>query len=233
MHHCSEAEWLALWERGSRWHPIDRALLLCAVVRDDVEPEALADLPIGAVHEALLRLRRELSGGTLHAFAPCPACAERVELTIEIDDLLARGGTGAAGIWEGFGLRMRSPTSRDLAAVAGKRDLERAALELLRRCCDAAFDDERLVLHRDAIESGVESLDPLACIETAFACAACDRRSSIALDIGALLWSEVATAAHAVFAEIHALASAYGWTESEILALGRERRAAYLRQVAS
>jgi hypothetical protein len=49
-----------------------------------------------------------------------------------------------------------------------------------------------------------------------------------ALDPGALLWDDVQAYARGVLGQVHSLARAYGWTESEVLSLSPRRRAAYL-----
>jgi hypothetical protein len=59
-------------------------------------------------------------------------------------------------------------------------------------------------------------------------CEACGHEGSAQLDAGELLWDEIDARAHALLGEVHQLARAYGWTESEILGLSAARRAAYL-----
>jgi hypothetical protein len=56
-------------------------------------------------------------------------------------------------------------------------------------------------------------------------------RSTAQLDAGVLLWDEIDARARALLAEVHTLASAYGWSEGEILSLGAARRASYLAMV--
>ena len=47
-------------------------------------------------------------------------------------------------------------------------------------------------------------------------------------DIATVLWTELAGLARSLIEEVDALASAYGWSEREILALSGRRRRAYL-----
>ena len=47
----------------------------------------------------------------------------------------------------------------------------------------------------------------------------------------ALLWEEIEVRAHVLLGEVHRLASAYGWSEAQILALSPARRASYLAMV--
>jgi hypothetical protein len=62
-------------------------------------------------------------------------------------------------------------------------------------------------------------------------CNTCAGQAEIDSDIAAFLWREVATAAHRLLAEIHRLASAYGWSERSILGLSQARRMAYLEML--
>jgi hypothetical protein len=48
------------------------------------------------------------------------------------------------------------------------------------------------------------------------------------LDPGEFLWSKVNLQAHRLLQDVHLLARAYGWTESDVLRLGPGRRQAYL-----
>jgi hypothetical protein len=231
MRTFGDAEVLALWERGAARHPLDRALLLCAQVRDDVPADALADLPLGAVNAALLDLRRACFGPRIAALVSCPRCGGELELALDGDrlaaDLRESGATGEASV-EGF--RFRAPTTRDLAAIADTADAEAAALRLLERCCVARPGEELpLAPLLEAAERALEALDPGADLEIVVTCEACGHRWGASLDPGALAWQEVAARAGTVLAEVHRLALAYGWREREILALSPARRAMYLR----
>lgn len=224
-----ELELVALWERGCRQHPLDRGLLLSAFAREDLDPSVLADLPMGAVHEAVLRLRRAAFGDSIDAHADCPSCGERLEVRFDVSQLLAMSALpGAAGGWSGSGFRVRLPTTRDLAAIAHERDADRAALAILERCCTERPESADLTAILPEADAGLEALDPLANVEVAVSCQACSRISRLCLDVTSLVWEEIAAAALAVLGQVHVLARAYGWSEPEILALSPERRAAYL-----
>jgi hypothetical protein len=47
------------------------------------------------------------------------------------------------------------------------------------------------------------------------------------------LWQDVAQAAQHLLDEVHALATAYGWREPEILALSAARRSYYIDKIPS
>ena len=83
----------------------------------------------------------------------------------------------------------------------------------------------------EAVEDSLASADPLAETRLAFSCPSCQREWEDAFDVGRFLWAEVESRARRVLWEVHTLASAYGWSESETLALGDARRAMYLEIV--
>ena len=82
---------LACWEHGRRRHPLDRALLLFAAAAPHVDPETLADRPLGERNAALLRLRQSLFGDALKSCVDCPECGEQLEFTLSASSLLAAG----------------------------------------------------------------------------------------------------------------------------------------------
>jgi len=234
MQALGEAELLALWERGIARHPIDRAVLLCAWARPDLPPSRLPDLPLGALNSSLLRLRVACFGSCISACVDCERCGERMEFTLDTAPLLAAANDDdAPAEFELSGLRFRVPCSRDLAMVAGQRDITVAALNLLKQCCLTHTDKTEVSLTGilAAAEAVMERLDPAADINLAIACKACGHSWLADLNIGALLWDEIDVRARTLLAEVHELARAYGWTEPEILALSPQRRVAYLDMV--
>ena len=230
----AEAELLTLWERGRVCHPIDRSLLLCAWTRPDLPAGEIADLPLGTVNNALLRLRKACFGNRIDTYADCEQCGQRLEVALDAGQLMASvGEVDAPSEFTLRGFRFRMPAGRDLAAIAGDRDPDAAALTLLERCCldrPQAPTVELAELLAE-VEARLEELDPAADLNLDVACASCGHRWTPSLDLGALLWDEIDAYAQRLFAEVHHLARAYGWTEPEILALSPGRRATYLDMV--
>jgi hypothetical protein len=70
--------------------------------------------------------------------------------------------------------------------------------------------------------------DPQADVQVTVSCAACGVAWQAMFDIASFLWGEVDRWARRMLHEVHVLASAYGWTEAEILRLGPWRRRVYL-----
>ena len=55
--------------------------------------------------------------------------------------------------------------------------------------------------------------------------------AGVDLDVARFLLREVAAAARRLMADIHELASAYGWSEAAIASMSAARRAAYLEML--
>jgi len=81
-------------------------------------------------------------------------------------------------------------------------------------------------LEREIAET-VAAADPLAEIALELACPACATTWSAPFDIVRFLWSELDGWASRTLDDVHILASRYGWSEGEILALSPQRRQRY------
>ena len=225
---------LSVWEQGARRHPIDRAVLLHALAAPEWPVDQLADAPLGARNAALMALRRAHFGGQLPAWVDCPACGERMEFTLDAADLPPAPDEGDAPIVVD-GHRFRRPSSRHLAALVDTPDPDSAAQALLRHCAEdsAALPDDAAALAAllAAAEDALEAADPWADLALAIACPACAHEAEVSFDIASYLWEELDSHARRLLDDVHALASAYGWSEPQILALSDARRAAYLARV--
>jgi hypothetical protein len=232
MRPLAASDVLALWERGASRHAIDRSVLLCAWARPDLPPDEIADLPLGRVTASLLGLREISFGARIVGHVDCTQCGVRLELELPSTGLLQREGAGEGSV-EACGRRLRAPSLRDLAAVADEADTGRAARHLLTRCTiegpagSVEVTDEIL---RES-EEALETLDPNAELRLRMICADCGGENIAQLDVGVLLWDEIDGRARALLGEVDILARAYGWTESEVLALSPARRGAYLAMV--
>ena len=86
----------------------------------------------------------------------------------------------------------------------------------------------------DEVQAAGELLsaaDPLAETNLALDCPSCGHQWNDVLDIGSFVWAEIEARARRLMSEVHALATAYGWSERETLSLSPARRAGYLRMV--
>lgn len=221
------AQLLTLWEHGAVRHSLDRALLLFAQAAPELAVEQLAERPLGECNAALMRLRWHSFGTQLPLWLDCPACGERMEFILLPEQLPPMERPPE---WvEVAGQRFRCPGIGDLARIAGMHDLTDAAARLLHECTAGDAPDEAL---RPAIEAAIEAADPWADISLNFQCPACEHTGDASLDLLAYLWEEIEASSRHLLDDIHRLAQAYGWSESEILALSPARRNAYLARVA-
>ena len=228
----SASSLLGLWEVGHARHAIDRALLLFAAARPHWAAERLADRPLGQRNQALLELRKQTFGARIDAQVECPACGETMAFDLQADDFLAQAiPDDAPAEFEAAGHRFRLPNSRDLAHATAETQGDDAALALLERCCVERPAIPGVGALQPQVEDAFARLDPLADIELSLTCASCRHAWRAPFDIASQLWDEIDARARGLLADVHALAAAYGWAESDILALGEARRAAYLAWV--
>lgn len=242
MRGLTSADVLAIWDRGHHESAARRALLLFAADADETTLQSLARLPLGERDARLLTLRELTFGRRLSCRAICPACGEQLQADCDTDDLRVRDQPRALSReinHEGIVAQLRLPDSLDLEAVSRAPDLASARRELIARALsDVRGADGKPWPTDDLPESLVAAAaarlaeaDPQADIELALQCPACRHGWSEPFDIAGYFWIEVRALARQLLSEVHELAAAYGWRESEILALPPARRAAYLEQV--
>ena len=230
---------LAAWEAGTSQPPIQRALLLLAAGTGKTEEE-WARTPIGERDAGLLRLKEEWFGSRLEASESCPQCGERLEATFSVLDIRKTAPASTLGPLEldrlGYVVEYRLPNSLDLWESGSSGTDARETLLL--RCITAVRHDGRAVdphtVPEEVLTSVIDAMsqaDPMADMQVELACAVCGHSWSMALDITAYLWSEVEDWGKRLLLEIHALASAYGWGENDILALSPNRRRSYLEML--
>ena len=242
----SSADYLELWERGFLLHPLDRGLLALGAALPETTYEALADWPLGRRNRALVELCCGCFGPKLQGRVSCPRCAKELEFQIDGQAVLggepepppqpvsASGGvgrsSGAAIVVRGRSFRV--PTTRDLAKAARQTEFRSAVIQLIEDCRmesgeGAVWRDEEL----EEIGEKMALADPLAEIRLKFDCAECGHQWDESLDIMAFVWLEIEARAQRLLMEIHTLATAYGWSEKDILSLSEPRRRLYLEMV--
>ena len=232
----SDSDLLQLWEDGTRRHPVDRALLMLGAAHRDAAYEALADWPLGERNRAIAQLRAACFGPGIHGWVACPRCGDRLEFETEWRALADAGDPDPDRPLVVGARTYRLPTSRDLARIAAESDPHLAAIRLVEGCRlgphdaddgGAAWSDQEL----EAIGERMAQADPLAETRLTLACPSCTHAWDETLDIAAFAWEEIEARAKRIMLDVHRLASSYGWTEAQILALSARRRAVYLEMV--
>jgi hypothetical protein len=244
----SDGRLLDAWEAGHPATPIDRAGLLfeagrsIAGPRDDASVD-IDDLTLGMLDAGLLSCHEATFGSRIEALAQCPACDEQLGFGFELDDVRSEVGrpderfevVSSDGRYRAD---VRLPTLADLRAAAGGGVLDDARRILDRRCISGATRDGQAVDVDDLPDEVVEEAgrvmaarDRQADVRLALDCPVCGHRWEARFDIAAFLWQEIDARARRLLVDVHTLATAYGWSEAEILALPAERRRAYLELV--
>jgi hypothetical protein len=224
MRALSATEVLSVWELGCTQIPLQRALTMLAAACPEASVDSLLHLTIGQRDAQLLALRELMFGSELSGVTGCPGCGEKIEVSFDCSQILsttkAEPPNEVVVQTNRRELRFRLPTSGDLLAVETSGQLVERCL--LSGSNHGAEDFVPLVSEK------MSRADPMADIRLALNCPSCEHRWAAPFDIVAFLWREISAAARRLLREVHVLASAYGWTETEILGLSAARRRIYL-----
>ena len=248
----SETALLDAWTDGTGQRPARRALTLLAAGTPEADRDTLAQLGIGARNALLLELRGGWFGPWLDCVATCPECRENLEFRCTVEDL--RGPAAEPGPIRAGELEVRPPTIADLIAVTEQPTAGDPRLALLRRCLPDSFADSFPDSLSDSlseapldgppldeapldeallatVSDALLAADPQAELSVGLCCGECGHSWDGVLDIGSYLWAEVDVWARRLLADVQALASRYGWSEADVLAVGPARRRFYLESV--
>jgi hypothetical protein len=241
----SADELLKIWEEGAALPSAERALALLVQACPDQEPPSLAELTIGQRDWRLLTLRQWTFGPQIVGTTVCPKCDARLELIFDVEDIRAPTELGepAESVTfsaEDFEIRFRLPNSQDLAAIPAEDSVPRARQVLLERCfLSARRRQEPASLEQlpervlGALIERMAELDPQANVLLAVSCPSCDRQWQAVFDIVSFFWNELDAWAQRLLRDVHALASAYGWREKDIVAMSPTRRQIYMDMIGS
>lgn len=245
MRALDHADFLSLWEKGRALHPLDQGLLALHAAFPEAG-DSLADWPLGRRNRALAELHCFYFGHALEGWTSCPQCGEKLEFHMDGRALAEQTQPEQPESVVIRGETFRLPTSRDLALVARKRDAladpETAAVRLINACridgvrhVNDGGDSAQTWSEQEIDEAGerMAEADPLAEIVLNFQCPVCEGVCQESLDLPMFLWAELEALAKRLVVEVHTLASAYGWSESEILSLSEARRRLYLEMVSA
>lgn len=233
---------LDAWEKALSQAPAMRALTLLQAAMPEHPREALEALSVGRRNRILLELRATLFGNNISCVADCPACSERLELALATETFIAADPEASPTTldvrWRGSELHIRVPTAGDLSSVSKLSHLAEASRRLLQGCfLDPQTEAARQAMERmdtelvDTIGRSLSEADPLANIELSLACVRCHHQWVSSFDVVQHLWTEVNAWANRIVAEVHIIASTYGWTESAILSMNPVKRQMYLNRI--
>lgn len=247
----SEQDILSIWEFGLRQHPVERALTVLAVANPSLSRAHLLAQSVGQRDAALLAIREQVFGASFASYAECPQCRAALEFAFCANDIrVGAAPTTSDGQvltfeYDGYTIEARLPGSADQLAIVGCGDVASARALLLHRCIvssvyqgtgmdakDTKNGDELPENVIAALGEAMVERDPQAEIRLKLICPSCDHQWFAVFGILTFLGQEITTYARRILRDVHVLASAYGWSEPEILALSAMRRRFYLEMVA-
>ncbi|MGX1566386.1 T4 family baseplate hub assembly chaperone [Streptomyces sp. NPDC055506] len=229
---------LATWESGLGQAPAGRAVLLHRAARPDLggDQQALLSLPVGEREADLFALRRALFGERMQVRLDCSACGADMEFELDAGEfartLADRGEPLVRVAEDGWEVEFRVPGVADLTAAARAADprgvlLARCVVSAVREGEPVSADTLPVAVQRRIAEAA-QAADPGADLTLNIACPECGEPTRAELDIASYLWTELDAWARDLLLDVHLLATAYGWSEPEILALSPLRRRYYL-----
>ncbi len=234
---------LAAWELGLSCSGAQRSVVLLEALLPQRSVDELLAMSLRARDDELLEAHRLLFGPRFACVVTCPSCGVDLELELPVDGLLAaaaRDGTEVELEVDGWAVRGRPITIRDVLDAAAAPDAEAARALLLSRCVVSATSPTAssaapVELPPDvqaALAAELERRNPTGALDIEQVCPDCGHVWTTPFDAVSYLWAEIDAWAQRTLREIDALARAYGWAESEILALSTRRRASYLEMAA-
>jgi len=224
------------WDRAQdspRWQ---RPGVIAATLAPAGAGAPVEDAPVGIVARRALEAVSTRFGPDVEAVFSCRSCGEQLEASIAAEDLLAHAPAHDPGPFtvdadDGARLLVRLPRPADVAAAACVESPEDAVRTLLERIVLEAPRGLDATAYADAVGAACEARDPLGVVDVELVCPTCGTADRPALDISQWCWALADAHARRLLDEVHVLASAYGWSEREILSLGPRRRSFYLECV--
>ncbi len=245
MHPLSNQELLNAWDKGLDQRPVEKAISILAVACPETEAGSLAMLSMGQRDQLLIRLREMTFSPVFLGVAKCPGCNDRLEMSFLGSEIAPPEDVSKNGPEKnlkldvaGYEIIFRIPNSPDILSIFEVKDLSEARRMLLDLCIKSAkhgpIDIPTNQIPSEVLNSVVDGMakaDPLGDIQISLSCGSCGHQWQITFDILHFFWAEIDAYAHRIILDVHRLARAYGWSESEILNMSWRRRQIYLDMV--
>jgi hypothetical protein len=236
-HHTALRPFGALADLDLDFADPHRAALVTAVLASCSEcrgPAFWWSQPVGVRTQALLRLvaATEPERQVLSFTARCeqPFCREPFDFELPLQVLLetpAESDPIHVELHDGRSAKLRRPIGDDLRQWRAARPTSRDEavhdmLEMLVIEGEVGLVDEAALTRSFAVQ------DPLVAFSVSCRCPACDSEHELPIDLEGVALARLGARQAVLLDKIHRLASHYGWTESEVLAVASWRRTHYL-----
>jgi hypothetical protein len=162
-----------------------------------------------------------------------PECMERFEFELPIaalSDDVPEGDTIQVRLKGERSIVLRRPNGRDLSEWRNLRpQSRRAAIDAMIGSLvvegHVSPEDEPVLAEALSVQ------DPLVAFTVSCACPACGSTNEVGVDLEDIVLVRLRRKQRALVRDVHRLASHYGWTEAEVLAIPPHRRTQYLTMI--
>lgn len=242
MRPLSALELLYVWEQGISESPVNQAILILSSACPEVSKKEIMELSIGQRDRYLITLREWTFGSQFVGLASCPSCGENFELNFSTEEILQGTKdfleTELAISVDNFDVSFRLPNSQDILSVKDLRDIPSVQQHLTEQCILKVKHEGKEIATKQLPEHLLEAIvdkmaeqDPLADIQLGLTCPSCALCWHSTFDIVSYFWAEINAWAYRILAEVHTIASAYAWSEADILVMSSLRRQLYLEMI--
>jgi hypothetical protein len=191
---------------------------------------AASDITTADRDRLLVAVYARTFGSRITSTVRCVQCEGPFEVDFSLKDMrrdldAASAGLAADGtVALPDGRRYRLPTGRDEVDAQSSMDPVAA---LLRACAvDTVGPDDAGVVP-NLMRAAAPTLDA----DLAACCPECGAEQTIRFDVQSYLLASLAADETQLVREVHRLATAYGWSRAEILAMTREKRRAHVAHI--
>lgn len=214
-----------------------------------VRSELVRALSIGDREALLLHLRRVTLGERIACVLTCPACSEKMDLELDLKELLLPAYRHAKQMHEAeisdgeqsYCVVFRLPNGEDQeAAVAtAPGSVSEAAEMMLKRCIQSVTSGSGDALQRvpavvmRELPAKMAELDPQGEVLLDLTCPECATGFVVPFDAADYVCREVASQENEFYRGVHVLSYHYHWSEEAILNLSRRKRLIYLDLLAN
>lgn len=200
---------------------LTEVLTTCLLQTDDsaFTLDEIASWTIAKRRQGLLAIAVATNGHLRRWVASCEACGEKLDLEINLPDFRQDWSVNDLAFNDTI---IRLPCPSDLDKI-GTDDSLLPRLLIKGIPPSGAWETEA--------EALLSSADPLADLELGTQCPECDNSVVVPLVLESYLIEELSQQMLALMDQIHVLALAYHWTETQILALPESRRRHYLARI--
>lgn len=162
-----------------------------------------------------------------------PSCGERFEFELSLSlliDLAPETNVVQLKLDDTRLVSLRHPNGQDLRDWRKQNPVSREAAVTI--MLNSLVVDGQ-VTHEDEpiIAEALSTIDPLVDFSVSCVCPACGFLNEVSVNLEDIVLTRFKRRQFALLREIHELASCYGWTEAEVLAIPPKRRARYLAMV--